>query len=101
MRNALLMIWIATACSSPGASTSDGSMPPPRRDGGRPMDPQPLDPNAAVVPNIDSAVLRVEAVEGARDYRAYAMVDGVEVSIDGDGREQVNGATIFCAGQRQ
>src|SRR5687768_6039804 len=103
MRSALSLVWIASmlACGGEAGGGTDASVYVPRGDGGRPLDPQPLDPNATVVPNIDSAILRMMPVEGARDYRAYAMVDGVRVSVDGDGREQVDGATIYCAGQRQ
>jgi len=103
-----IVCLVASGCSSPppaaentdGAHT-DGGHPVSHTDGGRPADPEPLDPNAAVVPNLDSAILRVDPVAGARDYRAYAMRDGVEVSLDGDGRETVTGATIYCAGLRQ
>mgnify|MGYP003471415546 CR=1 FL=1 len=68
------------------------------------LDPSQLpapDPKARVIPNLDSAVIKIEPVDGARDYRASVMSDGVEVLLDGQGRETVNGATSFCAGQRQ
>lgn len=61
----------------------------------------PPDPNAVVLPNLDSAVINVDPVEGAKDYRAFVVHDGVEILVDDDGYEVVNGATIYCAGQRQ
>jgi len=61
----------------------------------------PVDPNAVVIPNLDSAVINIEAVEGAKDYRAFVQKDGVEILTDAANREQVNGATIYCAGLRQ
>lgn len=78
----------------------------PMRDAGpsTPLDPAqipPPDPNAVTVPNLDSAVINVEAVDGAKDYRAFIVRDGVEVLVDAEGRESVKGATIFCAGQKQ
>jgi hypothetical protein len=61
----------------------------------------PVDPNASIIPNLDSAVINVEAVEGAKDYRAFVVEDGVEILTDEQGHEVVNGATIYCAGLRQ
>lgn len=73
-----------------------------------PLDPAQVpapDPNAVVIPNLDSAVINLDSladqVDGAKDYRAFVVEDGVEVLTDADGHEVVNGATIFCAGQRQ
>jgi hypothetical protein len=54
-----------------------------------------------VVPNLDSAVLRVPPVSGARDYRAYALPSGPSASEDAQGRVQVNGTVVFCGGLRQ
>ena len=61
----------------------------------------PLDPNAVVIPNLDSAVINIDPVAGAKDYRAYVMGDGVQVTTDADGKEVIQGATIYCAGLRQ
>jgi hypothetical protein len=61
----------------------------------------PPDPNAVVIPNLDSAVINVEAVAGARDYRAFVKTDDVQVLTDAEGHEKVTGATIYCAGLRQ
>lgn len=46
----------------------------------------------------DSALLVLPVVDGARDYRAFALVDGVEPTTTGVG---VRGGTLFCAGFRQ
>lgn len=90
-------------------SGRDGAAPGQDGDGEvlgplNPLDPTqlpPPDPNAQVVPNLDSAIINIDPVEGAKDYRAFVIEDGVEVLTDSEDREVVNGATIFCAGQRQ
>jgi len=61
----------------------------------------PVDPSAVVIPNLDSAVIKIDPVAGAKDYRAYVVSDGVTVTTDAEQREIITGATIFCAGQRQ
>ena len=53
-----------------------------------------------VVPNRSSVRLYLPGVEGARDYRVFAVEDGVSVTVM-DNREHVAGATITCAGERQ
>ena len=90
--------------SGDGASSAAGAAPEPST----PLDPAqvpPPDPGAVVIPNLDSAVINLdsltEPIEGAKDYRAFVIEDGVDVLTDADGNEVVNGATIFCAGQRQ
>lgn len=52
------------------------------------------------VANRSSVMLFLPFVDGARDYRVYALVDGVSTQIAGD-TEDVTGATITCAGLRQ
>jgi len=61
----------------------------------------PVDTSAVVIPNLDSAVININPVEGAKEYRAFVVKDGVEILTDASDREVVNGATIYCAGQRQ
>lgn len=61
----------------------------------------PPDPSAVVIPNLDSAIINVDAVDGAKDYRAFVMGDGVQLLADATDHEQVLGATIYCAGLRQ
>ena len=61
----------------------------------------PPDPNAVVIANLDSAVINVESVEGAKDYRAFVKSDDVQVLTDDAGHEKVVGGTIHCAGLRQ
>lgn len=59
------------------------------------------DPSAVVIPNLDSAVIQIVPVDGAKDYRAFVMGPGVQVLADAQNHEKVTGATIFCAGLRQ
>ena len=59
-----------------------------------------LDPVTAIV-NRDSAIVTVPAIEGAHDYRVITVPAGVSVAVDGSGKEQVDGSTIFCAGFKQ
>ena len=54
-----------------------------------------------VAANRSSVVLYLPGVQGALDYRVFAVEDGVKVSVDGDQREHVDGATLHCAGLRQ
>lgn len=51
-------------------------------------------------PNRSSVTVYVPEVEGAGDYRVFALADGVTLQADGEG-EHVQGATIFCGGLRQ
>src|SRR5690606_19662586 len=52
-------------------------------------------------PNRSSVKLYLPFIEGAQDYRVFALDDGVTVSLTDEGSEQVDGATIACAGLRQ
>jgi len=67
----------------------------------KPVQDPPLDPSAVVIPNLDSAIINIDPVDGAKDYRAYAMGDGVQATTDDNGHETLVGATIYCAGLRQ
>jgi hypothetical protein len=51
------------------------------------------------VPNRSSVQLFMPAIAGAKDYRVFAVRDGVSVQVAST--EHVAGATIFCAGLRQ
>ena len=53
------------------------------------------------VPNRSSVRLYLPGVQGARDYRVFAVDDKVSVAMMGGNRERINGATIHCAGLRQ
>jgi hypothetical protein len=89
-----------TTTSEAGAGDSGTSTMTPVT----PLDPTQIptpDPNAVVLPNLDSAIIKVEPVAGAKDYRAFVIEDNVQVQTDAQGRETVQGADIFCAGQRQ
>ncbi len=52
------------------------------------------------VPNRSSVRLYLPGVDGAKDYRVFAVEDGVVVSTV-DTREHVAGGTLHCAGWRQ
>jgi hypothetical protein len=53
------------------------------------------------LPNRSSVRLYLPGIAGARDYRVFAVENGVSVSVDATNREHVGGATIVCAGLRQ
>jgi hypothetical protein len=61
----------------------------------------PLLDGVQVMSNFDSALLLLPVVEGARDYRAFALVDGVALEVQAGGLQKVNGAVVHCAGYRQ
>lgn len=113
---AIVFLVLATACGSSGgtgANTggsgssgggSTGSAGAPTTGPLTPLPPSqipPVDTSAVVLANLDSAIINIEPVDGAKDYRAFVIKDGVEVLTDANGHEVVNGATIYCAGLRQ
>ncbi len=51
--------------------------------------------------NRSSVRLYLPGVMGARDYRVFAVENGVSVSVGSGNREHVAGATIVCAGLQQ
>jgi hypothetical protein len=61
----------------------------------------PFDSAVTYVPNRSSVTLFLPYETSARDYRVFALRDGVTIEIDAQGREVVSGATIYCAGLRQ
>ncbi|HYV50110.1 MAG TPA: hypothetical protein VFA20_34880 [Myxococcaceae bacterium] len=61
----------------------------------------PLMEGVKVVANRDSAVLVVPVVDGARDYRAFRVQEGTRINADLFGDEDVLGAVVHCAGNRQ
>ncbi len=60
----------------------------------------PLLESVKAAMNRDSAVLVLPEVAGARDYRAFRIPAGVQVTPQGAG-EKVAGTDIYCAGFRQ
>jgi hypothetical protein len=81
----------STAGSATGGSSSNTT----------PAQDPALDPSAVVIPNLDSAVINVEPVDGAKDYRAFVLSEGVQMTTDDSGHETLVGATVYCAGLRQ
>jgi hypothetical protein len=80
-----------------GSSDADtGSGPPPDD-----LPPAPELGTVEVIPNRDSVIVVVPDYPGVQDYRVFVVDEGVEVDTTDDGREQVTGATIFCAGREQ
>jgi len=54
-----------------------------------------------VAANRDSAKVFLPFVKGARDYRVMILPSGASVNGLADGTEQVQGATMWCAGETQ
>ncbi|HKU39383.1 MAG TPA: hypothetical protein VJR89_14595 [Polyangiales bacterium] len=82
-----LYLACATACSTATAQSL-----PPAAAFGAPI---------RVEPGRGSVRIFLPSVRGARDYRVFALRDGVRVSAEADGSQRIRGATIFCAGLRQ
>ncbi len=59
-----------------------------------------FDAPVLVRPNRSSVVLYVPYVAGAKDYRVYALTDGVTTEVKG-ALQGVVGGTVTCAGLRQ
>ena len=86
-----------TPDASPGVTPDPGGAPDggqaqvdpdptnPADDANHPLDwaPAPLMQNVTVVPNRDSAIVVVPAVDGAVDYRVATLPDGVNVRVQG------------------
>jgi hypothetical protein len=108
IRHPLLATSVLTICSIGlvhcGSSTSNSSNGGPSKTSKPP--PVQVTPSTdftkpTVIPNRDSAVVSFGPVDTAKDYRMFAIKDGVTLSTDADGGEIVEGATIFCAGNEQ
>lgn len=65
------------------------------------LSPAPALTGVQYVPNRSSVRLYLPVVDGAKDYRVFAIEDGVVVSFDEDEREHVAGGTLHCAGWTQ
>lgn len=100
LREALaVLVVLALACSSSRGrvtitSTGVGDMPF--------TDGVPALTGVTLAPNLDSVVVALPAVPGARDFRVFLTPIGTKVTTDLDnGTEQVDGTIVFCAGLRQ
>lgn len=60
----------------------------------------PLMDGVQVASNLSSAKILVPVVEGAQDYRVFKIEPGMSLDTT-DGRERVEGGTLYCAGYRQ
>ncbi len=102
--------------SSAGNSSNGGSSAPsttptiPVPTGGKPADAAKTTLKLAdapdlgtvnYIPNRSSVRLYLPGISGARDYRVFAVKDGVAVTVGDAKREHVDGADIYCAGLRQ
>jgi hypothetical protein len=81
----------------------DPSPTSPADDTGKPLGwaPAPLMDGVSATMGRDSAIVVVPVVAGARDYRVMTVPAGVDVTVDGAGKERVAGSTIYCAGLKQ
>jgi hypothetical protein len=106
----------STSGSSGAAGSGSISAPPsltptiPVPDGGQaaptattdlPLSNAPDLGEVKYIPNRSNVRLYLPGVTGARDYRVFAVEDGVKISVGSDQTEHVDGATLHCAGLRQ
>ena len=96
---------------TPGGGSGSGPSPIttpsiPAPDGGKVAEPAktslklsdaPALGEVRYIPNRSSVRLYLPGVDGARDYRVFAVEDGVAVTLV-DGAEHVAGGTLHCAG---
>ncbi|HKY38905.1 MAG TPA: hypothetical protein VJN18_23360 [Polyangiaceae bacterium] len=85
--------------STPDIPAGD-SQPAPAGETDLPLSAAPELGTVNFAANRSSVRLYLPGVSGAKDYRVFAVEDGVTVSST-DEREHVAGATIHCAGWRQ
>jgi hypothetical protein len=94
----------AAAGTSPVTSAEipipDGGIEAPKATTDLELAPAPELGTIKYLPNRSSVILYLPGVEGARDYRVFAVEDGVKVLVK-DGAEHVDGGTLNCAGLRQ
>jgi hypothetical protein len=86
--------------STPTIISPDAAVPAPMGNTGLTLKAAPSLGDIKYLANRSSVRLYLPGVNGARDYRVFAVRDGVKVSYSGE-REHVAGADITCAGLRQ
>jgi hypothetical protein len=79
----------------------DGGKPAPAATTDLPLASAPALGEVHYVANRSSVRLYLPGVAGARDYRVFAVEDGVKVNVGEMNREHVAGADLYCAGLRQ
>lgn len=87
--------------TTPDIPVPDGGIEAPKATTDLPLASAPELGTVKYVPNRSSVVLYLPGVEGARDYRVFAVEDGVKVVLKDTGAEHIDGATLNCAGLRQ
>lgn len=85
----------------PGVVDDSPTSPPDDAGGALSWPEAPLLPGVSVAAGRDGARIVLPVVEGAQDYRVFAIPEGVSIVTDAGGHEQVLGTTVFCAGFRQ
>ena len=110
----LLLFCLAISCSPHKTEPTPSPAPPTPAPAPTPAPPTPAPPTppelaytkagdfptpVKVVANRSSVMLYLPDV-GAKDYRVFALTDGVRTNIVGD-TEEVLGAVVTCAGLRQ
>jgi hypothetical protein len=86
---------------TPTIPVPDGGIEAPAATTDLELAPAPELGTIKYIPNRSSVVLYLPGVEGAHDYRVFAVEDGVKVLLKDGGAEHVEGATLNCAGLRQ
>jgi hypothetical protein len=72
-------------------------------DGGVPtkLPEVPAMTNVVAAQNDDSATIRFDPVDGARDYRVYPLPKDEDIEVDASGNVVVKNAVYHCAGDRE
>jgi len=87
--------------STPSIPVPDGGMTAPEATTTLDVTDAPSLGEIKYIPNRSSVRLYLPGVNGAHDYRVFAVADGVKVLKADSGKEHVDGADIYCAGWRQ
>src|SRR5579859_5378829 len=88
----------APPSSTANVPVPDGGIAAPSATTTLPLSSAPSLGTISYLPNRSSARLYLPAVAGTRDYRVFAVDNGISVKVDSSNREHLDGATITCAG---
>lgn len=91
--------YVSGAQPSPTAVAPGVAIPPTAGSTTLTLQKAPAMTGIVYVPNRSSVTLYMPAVSGAKDYRVFAVKNGVSIQVAAT--EHVAGATLFCAGLRQ
>lgn len=87
--------------AAPGVVDDNPTSPADDKGGALAWPAAPLLEGVMVAAGRDSAEIVLPVVPGARDYRVFAIPEGVSIEADSEGHEEVIGTTVYCAGFRQ